>query len=56
MTRKKYFKSKAEANKACAARNEAEHTYLFQVFRMPKGSRHPGQYAVCTYLDYVNTY
>lgn len=49
---KKYFKTKAQANKAKKERaNDALH-----VFRMPKGSRHAGQFAVCTEIEYLNTY
>lgn len=52
---RKYFKSKPAALKACEKRNQPYGKGL-QVFKMPKGSRHPGMYAVCTYLEYVNTY
>lgn len=54
--KRKYFKSKSEANKARTARNEEKHTDMYHVYRMPKGSRKAGWYAVCTYIEYVNTY
>lgn len=55
--RRKYFKSRKEALKACEERNK---TYgsgkEISVYRMPKGSRHSGQYAVFDYIEYLNTY
>lgn len=54
--KRKYFKSKAEANKFRDLYNEQENTTLYNVYRMPRGSRHPGMYAVCSFLEYVNTY
>jgi hypothetical protein len=52
---KKYFKTKREAEKVCAERNEQEHTEKYKVFKMSKGTRHHGEYAVCTEMDYLNT-
>lgn len=50
---KKYYKSKQiairEANKHPAYKG-------IHVFKMPKGTRHSGEYAVCTYLEFLNTY
>lgn len=53
---RKYFKSKKEALKACKDRNERERTYLYHVFKMSKGTRHHGEFAVCTELEWLNTY
>jgi len=52
---KKYFKTKKEAFEALEKRRKS---YLdgLRVFKMPKGTRHHGMYAVCTYLEYINTY
>lgn len=53
---KKYFKSRSEAIKVCRERNGKlnDPTY-YGVFRMPKGSRHVGQFAVCTHMEYLNS-
>ena len=53
---KKYFKSKKDANHACSERNERERTSRYHVFRMTKGTRHHGEFAVCTELEWLNTY
>lgn len=50
--RKKYYDTKREANKA----REALKDPFIHVWKMPKGSRHPGKYAVCDELEYLNTY
>ena len=52
---RKYFKSKAAALRARERRNQPYEKEL-KVFKMPKGSRHPGMYAVCTHLEWLNTY
>lgn len=52
---KKYYKTRKEANKVCEERNQ-RYGYVYEVFRMPKGTRHHGEYAVCTYVEYLNTY
>lgn len=51
---KKYFDTKKEANKALNERLTADPS--LQVFRMPRGSRRAGQWAVCSYMEYLNTY
>lgn len=51
----KYFKSKAEANRAKLDRDPQGYKGL-HVFKMPKGTRKAGWFAVCTELDYLNTY
>lgn len=53
---KKYFKSKEEAMKVCAQRNHGKTIEWYKVFRMPKGTRHHGEYAVCSEMEYLNTY
>jgi hypothetical protein len=53
--RKKYYKSRSEAIKACAEINKTASVKV-EVFRMPKGSRKSGWYAVCDYMEYLNTY
>ena len=54
MRQRKYFKSRKEALKACEERNKT-HGNGTEVFKMPKGSRHSGQYAVCTFIEYLNS-
>ena len=55
MRQRKYFNIKKEALKACEERNKPYGNGT-EVFKMPKGSRHSGQYAVCDYIEYLNTY
>ena len=55
--RRKYFQSKKEALKACEERNKTFGSGKeISVYKMPKGSRHSGQYAVCDYIEYLNSY
>lgn len=51
---KKYFTSKKEANKAREERQKLNP--FLHVFRMPRGSRHAGQFAVMTEIEYLNAY
>jgi len=51
---KKYYRSKAEAKKACSERQQRNPG--IGVYKMPKGSKHSGEYAVCDYTEYLNTY
>lgn len=51
---RKYFTSKKEAVSACEARRISNP--CLRVWKMPKGSRHKGQYAVCSEVEYLNTY
>lgn len=53
---KKYFKTRKDALKACAERNTKEGFNYLHVFKMPKGTRHHGEYAVCSEMEYLNTY
>ena len=56
MRQRKYFKSKKEALKACEERNKTFGSGRdIGVYKMPKGSRHSGQYAVCTFIEYLNS-
>lgn len=52
---KKYYKTLKEANAAKNAR-EAQGYFNLHVWRMPKGTRHHGEFAVCTEIEYLNTY
>jgi hypothetical protein len=54
--RRKYYKILAEARKACDERNAREGYASCGVYRMPKGSRKAGWYAVCSYIEFINTY
>ena len=56
LSMKKYYKSKKEAVKARDERNEREHTKRYGVFKMSKGTRHHGEYAVCSEMEWLNTY
>ena len=56
MRQRKYFKSKKEALKACEERNKTYGSGRdIGVYKMAKGSRHSGQYAVCTFIEYINS-
>ena len=56
MRQRKYFQSKREALKACEERNKTFGSGKeISVYKMPKGSRHSGQYAVCDYITYLNS-
>ena len=52
--RRKYFKSRTEAIKACEEQNKPYGKGI-EVHKMPKCSRHSGQYAVCDYIEYLNS-
>ena len=51
---KKYFKTKKEANTEKAKRIQAGNNV--SVFKMPKGTRHAGEFAVCSLIEFLNTY
>lgn len=56
--RRKYYKTKKEAQKALnveRAKGRLESAFL-DIFKMPKGTRKHGWYAVCDELEYLNTY
>lgn len=52
---KKYYSTKADANKARQQRLAQGYTDQ-HVWRMPKGTRKAGWYAVCSEVEYLNTY
>lgn len=51
---KKYFDTLKEATTACRERQKRDP--LIHVYKMKKGTRHAGKYAVCDYTEYLNTY
>ena len=56
--RRKYYKTKKEAQKALnaeRAKGRLESAFL-EIFKMPKGTRKHGWYAVCDEFEYLNTY
>lgn len=56
MRYKKYHKTAAAANRFLSAWRMSHPFCNFGIYLMPKGSRHAGMYAVCSYLDWLNTY
>ena len=52
--RKKWFKSLAEARKAHAER--VQHDCTLQIFKGVKGSRHPKEYFVGHFIEFINIY
>jgi hypothetical protein len=52
--RKKWFKSLREARQAHAER--VQYDYTIQIFKGVKGSRHPRQYFVGHYIEFINIY
>ena len=50
---RKYFKSKAEAKQALCDRKRNNVSCCDEIFKMPKGTRHAGQYAVCSHMEYL---
>lgn len=53
---KKYFATRKEANKERERRLKLDPFSDIHVWKMPKGSRRAGHYAVCSELEYLNTY
>ena len=53
---KKYFKTRKEAIKACEERNKSNGCGWYKVFKMSKGTRKAGWYAVCSEMEWLNTY
>jgi len=53
---KKYFKNKKEAIEVRDKRNAGKGIEWYKVFKMPKGTRHHGEYAVCSEMEWLNTY
>lgn len=56
MKYKKYHKTAAAARKFLDAWRVLHPSCGFGIYRMLKGSRHPGMYAVCSYIEWLNTY
>ena len=54
---RKYFKRKEEAIEYCNTLHKKAVKYaLYHVYKMPKGTRHHGEFAVCEYTEFLNTY
>lgn len=53
---KKYFDNRKDAIKAARERNAGKGVEWYKVFKMPKGTRNHSKYAVCSELEYLNTY
>lgn len=51
---KKYFKKLSDAKKALAERKKTRTDV--DIYKMSKGTRHHGEYAVCSYMEWLNTY
>lgn len=49
---KKYYDTKKEATAAKKALNNP----MIHVWKMPRGTRNAGKYAVCTEIEFMNTY
>lgn len=55
-TRRKYFKSRAEAIKVAKERRESRMGGDIDVYKMPKGTRHHGEYFVGSHMEFINLY
>ena len=53
---RKYFKTKSEARKALSERKRNDISCCDEIFKMPKDTRHAGQYAICSHIEFLNTY
>lgn len=53
---RKYFTTRKEANKERGRRLKLDPFSGIHVWKMPKGSRRAGYYAVCSEIEYLNTY
>lgn len=49
--RKKYFNTKKARETY-----DPSHTNGLGIYKMSKGSKQSGKFAVCTYMEYLNTY
>ena len=56
MAQKKYFDKMSDAKRALEERRKNSGSASLGVFKMHKGTRHAGKYAVCSYMEYLNTY
>lgn len=55
MAKQKYFKTKRAALAELDRRRKTGFC-IDNVFKMQKGTRHHGEYAVCSGIEYLNTY
>lgn len=53
-TRRKYFKTLKEARKEVEERQNHFYDCTLRIFKMPKGTRHHGQYFIGTDIEYLN--
>lgn len=53
---RKYFKRSSDAKKALEERKRYKTDTTLGIYKMPKGTRHHGEFAVCTYMEFINTY
>lgn len=53
-TRRKYFKTRQEALKERKERAYHYNDCTLRIFKMPKGTRHHGQYFIGTEIEYLN--
>lgn len=53
---RKYFKDRTDAVKARDERNARAGFDRYHIYKMPKGTRHHGEFAVCEYTEFLNTY
>lgn len=53
-TNKKYFKTRNEAVKAAESRKTTYND--INVYKMPKGTRHHGEYFVGSHMEFINLY
>ena len=53
---KKYYKTLKEARKALEEKSNGHAKGWYGIYKMPKGTRRHGEYAVCSYMEYINTY
>lgn len=51
---KKYYKKLSDARKALAILKRSDLDDM-GVYKMPKGSRHHGMYAVCSFMEWLNS-
>lgn len=49
-----YYKTRKEAIAAAKAQNDRHGIGFVSVYKMSKGTRHHGQYAVCDHLYFIN--
>ena len=55
MARRKYYDKLSDAKRALATLKQHGRVDV-GVYKMHSGTRHAGMYAVCSYMEYLNTY